>query len=902
MVAQHRDRASTFRTWYVLVILVGLAGWQASPLLAMESVFNGSFEQDTDGDGVPDGWRTAGRGTIVQRLERVPLPEGGYVARLTCTKFEGGFPDSHAMLCQLNVVSVKRGQWYRLRLRARAEELVAGSVSVALVNYRNWTPTGLQEIFSPTSEWESFEFYFRATTDLPAEESRFQIYFQSTGTLWLDDVELTPVPDFRPRRLPQLAASVDLNFLPNSSFELGGFGWGSLGQGRTSWAANLFRLEGELDESQAYHGRRSWKLTVSRENRLLTYFDYFDPSVTELRRILVAHEGWVPLEPGKTYEFSAAVKANRSAVPVILQIKQDERTRTWNLQAGSEWQRLSVRFTAEGAFAYGAIGLDASNSDEDTTLWIDAVQFRCLSSQESSLPYAPARVVESCIVTDQPGNVFTAPDRGLTLRLRAYNGDSKSQQLRGKLLIDDYRDRTVHTETVDVDIPPDTRVEKVFDGLLVGKKGFYRITWQPEGAPSQVLRAALIEPYREQDSVFGMNHAFPVDFLIPLAHQAGLRWWRDWSCQWRLVQPDSDAPFDFSTPDQQIHRVLALNGEVLMLLPFPATPWAAAADLERIAQEAQSNSYLKERLVVAQKPKDISAFGAYVRAAVTHYRDRVRCIEILNEPLFTSYALPNSYGWQVSDYIDLLRSAYQAAKEVHPNCLVVGGIAAPPESRWVRDFIEAGGLAWCDVMNLHLYPHRGSPDAYEEAFLRCRDMMRQAGFASKPIWVTEIGCYADDDPPSLPFRVGDEAMNRSLRPSEWRASIDLVKFAAVMGSAGVTKIFYHAGTCGPLNENTAGNIFFEYGGCPRKMYAAQAALAQFLGPDLVFQGKESWHPSLQVYRFRSRGREVVILWAKKPLKWHVPAHYEVFDLMGNHLALSELTLDDEPVYLVREGP
>ncbi|GIX02925.1 MAG: hypothetical protein KatS3mg112_1862 [Thermogutta sp.] len=572
------------------------------------------------------------------------------------------------------------------------------------------------------------------------------------------------------------------------------------------------------------------------------------------------------------------------------------------LSSGNDWQRLSVRFRAEGAYAYGAIGLDASHSDQDTTLWIDAVQFRCVPSQEGSLLYAPARLVESCVVTDQPGNIFTAPNQGLALRLRAYNADSKIHQLRGKVSIDDYRDRTVHTETVAVDIPPNTCVEKVFHGLLVGKKGFYRITWQAEGAPRQVLRAALIEPYREQDSVFGMNHAFPVDFLMPLAHQAGLRWWRDWSCQWRLVQPAPDAPFDFAIPDQQIHRVLALDGEVLMLLAFPATPWAAAADLQRIAQEAQSNSYLKERLVVAQKPKDISAFGAYVRAAVTHYRDRVRCIEILNEPLFTSYALPNSYGWKVSDYIDLLRSAYQAAKEVHPNCLVVGGIAAPPESRWVRDFIEAGGLAWCDVMNLHLYPHRGSPDAYEEAFLRCRDMMRQAGFASKPIWVTEIGCYADDDPPSLPFRVGDDAMNRSLRPSEWRASIDLVKFAAVMGSAGVTKIFYHAGTCGSLNENTAGNIFFEYGGCPRKMYAAQGALARFLGPDLVFQGKESWHPSLQVYRFRSRGREVVILWAKKPIKWQVPAHYEVFDLMGNSLIVSELTLDDEPVYLVRKGP
>jgi len=168
----------------------------------------------------------------------------------------------------------------------------------------------------------------------------------------------------------------------------------------------------------------------------------------------------------------------------------------------------------------------------------------------------------------------------------------------------------------------------------------------------------------------------------------------------------------------------------------------------------------------------------------------------------------------------------------------------------------------------------------------------------RPIWVTEIGCYADDDPPTLPFTVGDEAMNQSLRPSEYRAAIDLVKFSAVMGAAGVRKIFYHAGTCGAFNENTAGNVFFEYGGTPRKMYAVQAILAKLLGSDWDFVGKWNEDQGVQGFRFRSKGHEVIIVWARKATPITIPDRFRVYDLMGNPLEKPPTEVTDEPIYLV----
>ena len=52
------------------------------------------------------------------------------------------------------------------------------------------------------------------------------------------------------------------NALPNSSFE-GGEGWGCSAGSDYDWTANLFQRVGQWDDSQAFHGKRSWKVTLS---------------------------------------------------------------------------------------------------------------------------------------------------------------------------------------------------------------------------------------------------------------------------------------------------------------------------------------------------------------------------------------------------------------------------------------------------------------------------------------------------------------------------------------------------------------------------------------------------------------------------------------------------------------
>ncbi|MGB9594206.1 MAG: hypothetical protein ACPL7R_08730, partial [Anaerolineae bacterium] len=51
-------------------------------------------------------------------------------------------------------------------------------------------------------------------------------------------------------------------------------------------------------------------------------------------------------------------------------------------------------------------------------------------------------------------------------------------------------------------------------------------------------------------------------------------------------------------------------------------------------------------------------------------------------------------------YMTLLKLAYAAIKEQQPNATVVGGLGIWADSKWTRDFVEAGGLQFVDVLDL----------------------------------------------------------------------------------------------------------------------------------------------------------------------------------------------------------
>jgi hypothetical protein len=86
------------------------------------------------------------------------------------------------------------------------------------------------------------------------------------------------------------------------------------------------------------------------------------------------------------------------------------------------------------------------------------------------------------------------------------------------------------------------------------------------------------------------------------------------------------------------------------------------------------------------------------------------------------------------------------------------------------------------------------------------------------------------------------------------------------------------------------------------MYAAQAVLSELLGPDWVYLGKWGESQGGQGYRFRSKGREIIIVWARRRTPVRVPEGFVAWDLMGNPISEPQLEATEEPVYFVGRFP
>ncbi len=432
----------------------------------------------------------------------------------------------------------------------------------------------------------------------------------------------------------------------------------------------------------------------------------------------------------------------------------------------------------------------------------------------------------------------------------------------------------------------------------VTQKGFYRLrvdSPDAEVALTRPLRFAIVTPYAQPDSLFGMNHAYPWPHLLDLSKQIGLGWFRDWSLKWHDVEPQQ-GNFQFAEADRQIDRVRERGLKVIGLLPFPSSNWSSSASDDVKPTQANLGNYDR----VAYMPRNLDDFASYVRQTVQHYRGRINVWEILNEPIYTDYALPHTLGYQVTDYVRLLKVAYQAVKEADPNALVIGGIAGSPTT-YTQEFIDAGGLPWVDALNLHIYPGLTAPEAYEEPLRQLRAKMPATRTtAQRSIWFTEGAYYADDDKPFEPYSNWLKPVDSEIEAAEWQ-----VKFDTLLLTYGVERIIYHSGTIGSLNNEDLASVFFEWAGTPRKMLVSQSALANLLVPPVRALGRLETPSGLAAYGFESQGRTVIVAWATdetKPASISLAGKsWKAIDIQGKVLSVQSVAVTQRPIYFVAEG-
>ncbi len=886
------------------------AGQQTAGAASAEPVNlvrNGDFELDEDRDGVPDHWRISGDRNVQQQLSVAAGHGGGSAAKLTCTKFVAATPASHAMLCQLGV-PVRRGRTYRVRFWARAERIQADVVSIALSDTSEWANCGLEGAFVPGPEWKPYEFIFRAERDC-AEKSRLQIWFASTGTLWIDQFRFEEAHDelYRPGRV--ISAGGGKNLVPNASFECGTYGWGSEARDRaTHWGGGLNRLVGKLDRETARHGQASLRIDLSLETAPVSCFDYYELHRTPILAPLAGNMGFIEVKPGQPHVFSLYAKADRADAPVRLVVKQFQgRSFDRLVSVGTEWRRYELVFRPTSPWCYVLAGPDlrrrsgGGEPPRRVTVWLDAVQ---LEQAEKPTGFVPRMPLEIGLETDSPGNVFNW-QQPLQLRVRvAGSGAGKPRQTTVEVVMTDFFDRPVWQQSIPLVIPAGRSVEHPLTIAPSEQlRGFLRATatLRVDGRPitSASIRMASIPEYRGNDSRFGVNHAYPWPHLLDLCRKAGLLWIRDWSCKWQQVEPEQGR-FDFTETDYQIDRPLSHGLKVLAMLPFPSAHWSSSAP----ADYRLTSAYRSRREHVAYAPKDPAAFENYVAQTVSHYKNRVQWWQVFNEPVFTTYSLPRRFGYTAADYGRWTKIFARSARQADPQCKILAGIGYLNSGQIMDDwklFLDQGVLEMVDAVDIHHYPRLRPPEFIEPLLEELNRLMDERG-GRKPIWLTEYGYYADDEPSRVPMPYS--SFNTPLESEQLQAAY-AVRWATVVLAGGVEKVFYHAGTCDTLNRDSLQGIFFEYAGTPHKIYAAQAVMSHLLTPQMRFLQRLVLPEKVRGYLFGDGDRLVAVVWAVRgaqpPAIRLADTRVQLCDIAGRPQQSRQFTPSGTPVYLIARG-
>ncbi len=892
-IVGRRSQSRMFGLLLCPLFAVAVAGLLICPGWCQEGprnlIPNGGFETDEDGDGMADHWRFSGDTGVVVSWSRDEGFEGKFAQKIECTQFGLRSPASHVMLAQYDTFALERGQWYRLSFAARQAQLRDGVVQIAIRDTSDWSDCGLSEAFRPEAEWKEFAFTFQATKTI-SKNFRMQIWYTSTGTLWLDDVRLVHAEPLQ-RRFTEVVDDVGArNLVPNSSFECSTCGWGSIAE-VPGWGGNLNTLVGVIDASTARFHSHSFKIELTPESIPLFHFDYFPMYRAPIKAPLLANRGWFDVEPGTPYTLSAYMRADRDGLTgrfVVYQAFRGQQRK--ELQFSTQWARYFCTFRPQAEQIFVALGLDLEASGVSAgTLWVDGVQ---LEREETVSVYEPRAPIEIGVQWDGPGHLFFAAKQTV-LQVSVFNASDTPQTVDLESTITDFFDKSVASPKASVRVPARGSTHAELRPILPGI-GFYRVQLgSPQGTMvhNRPPRFAVIEPCTESDSLWGMNHAYPWPHLLDLSKTFGLLWFRDWSLKWHDVEPEKGR-FDFTESDHQIDRVLQRGINVLGLLPFPASNWASTAP----GEPNEGESYPASRERVAYMPRDLDEFAEYVRRTVAHYRGRVRVWEIMNEPVYTSYALPRAKGHNVSDYIELLEVAYKAVKAVDPDAFVIGGIAGGA-GNLTDEFIDGGGLRWVDALNLHAYPGKRPPEPYEEGMRRLGAALEASG-SPKPIWFTEGAYYADDDVPFVPYKAWLTPLESERMAAEYQ-----VKFNTILMAYGVRKFIYHSGTPGALNNESLSGIFFEWDGAPRKMVATQAAMAQLFGMDVESLGRRPAPEGVCAYAFISTGSTVIVCWNEEgfpPRQLRVPEHAALIDVVGNPFPGRRHQLAPSPIYIVTD--
>lgn len=210
------------------------------------------------------------------------------------------------------------------------------------------------------------------------------------------------------------------------------------------------------------------------------------------------------------------------------------------------------------------------------------------------------------------------------------------------------------------------------------------------------------------------------------------------------------------------------------------------------------------------------AFARYATELVKRYGYAVRDWEVWNEPNGKDFWPPQA---DAKSYTELLKTTYNAVKEVDPTATIGGIVTAGIDFDYIEAVLKAGGAKYMDVVSVHPYRYPRAPEVRPtlvDDLERLRDLLRQYG-APDRIWLTEAG---------YPTHRGENGVSL-----ERQAEMISRTYLLALSVKGVERLYWYDllndGPKPDYNEHNFGVLFTDLK--PKPAYTALACLAEQIG-------------------------------------------------------------------------
>ncbi len=241
---------------------------------------------------------------------------------------------------------------------------------------------------------------------------------------------------------------------------------------------------------------------------------------------------------------------------------------------------------------------------------------------------------------------------------------------------------------------------------------------------------------------------------LEMASEAGLGWVKQ-QFAWEEIEPVHKGEFFDERARrnswEKYDRIVGLCEEYGLQI---------IARLDRPPEWSREDNTLKER-----PPDDFEDYGDFVYTFLDRYRGRIRYIQIWNEPnIFPEWG---NRPVDPAGYVDLLRVAYQRAKEADPNAYILSaplaitkGQAHPEPGKWIsmnemqflEEMYQAGAKEYFDILSANAFGLGSPPEEPPEEkvlnfqrVLFLRRIMERYGDSEKAIWFNEYGWNASPE-------------------------------------------------------------------------------------------------------------------------------------------------------------